>query len=54
MLKAKILIECCILLEKALNIKIDEVVHWNVALLFVIILLDFKLVCKFCECLSEE
>ena len=37
-----------------MNTKINGVIHCNIVHLLAIISLDFKLVCKFCECLSKE
>ena len=54
MLKAKTLIGYFILLKKALNTKISGIIYINIALVFVLISLDLKLVCKFCEFLSGE
>ena len=53
-LKAKTLIGCCILLEKALNTKISGIIHLDDALHLVVISLDLKLVCKFCKFLVKE
>ena len=53
MLIAEILIGCSILLEKTLNIKIIEILHLNVVL-FAVISLDLKLICKVYEFLSGK
>ena len=53
-LKAKTLINHNILLEKAMNMKINEKIHEETALLSTVFSFDSKLACGFYECLSEE
>ena len=54
MLEAKTLIGHCILLKKAMNMKIDGIIYGCVALYSVVISLDSNLACQFYQCLSEE
>ena len=50
-LRAKTLIGCYILLNEALNTKIDRFTYLDVALVLKVLSLDLKLVCKVCELL---